>query len=135
MHVVIRGPMDTFEITNYRTFTRAGIIDVNAAACLLRDDMPTICIIGSRKTVWPWPSLCAAMDAWSDQLAAAEQKYGTWNERAGDDTRSFIRTAYAWDVSTNEVGKRDVGEEDISVTLWPVLCGHSCGLGCNISVY
>ena len=59
-HVVIRTPLDAFNIQNYRTFTPAEIliVDVNAAAHLLRDDMPTI--TGSRKTVWP--SLCAAMN-------------------------------------------------------------------------
>ena len=41
-HMVIRGPVGAFKITKYRTFTRAEIVDVNAAACLLRDDMPTI---------------------------------------------------------------------------------------------
>ena len=56
--------MDAFKVTNYRTFTPAEIVDVNAAACLLRDDMPTI--TGSRKTVWP--SLCASIDAWGEQL-------------------------------------------------------------------
>ena len=37
---------------------------MDTAAQLLRDDMPTI--TGSRKTVWP--SLCAAMHAWSEPL-------------------------------------------------------------------
>ena len=40
------------------------LFDVDAAAHLLRDDMPTI--TGSRKTVWP--SLCAAMNVWSEQF-------------------------------------------------------------------
>ena len=62
-HVVMRSPLEAFNIKNYRTFTHAEIVDVNAAATLLRDDMPTI--TGSRKTVWP--SLCAAMDVWSKQ--------------------------------------------------------------------
>ena len=48
-HVVIRTPLDAFNIQNYPTFTHAEIVDVNAAAHLLRDDMPTI--TGSRKTV------------------------------------------------------------------------------------
>ena len=60
-HLVLRNPLDAFKIQNYRTFTHAEIVDVNAAAHLLRNDMPTI--TGSRKTVWP--SLCAAMDVWS----------------------------------------------------------------------
>jgi len=63
-HVVMRSPLDAFNIKNYRTFTHAEIVDMNAAATLLRDDMPTI--TGSRKTVWP--SLCAAMHAWSETL-------------------------------------------------------------------
>ena len=65
-HVVIRSPLslEAFNIKNYRTFTHAEIVDVNAAAQLLRDDMPTI--TGSRKTVWP--SLCAAMHIWSETL-------------------------------------------------------------------
>ena len=63
-HVVIRTPLDALAIQNYRTFTPAEIVDVDAAADLLRDDMTII--IGSRKTVWP--SLCAATDVWSTQL-------------------------------------------------------------------
>ena len=39
-HVVIRSPLDALKIKNYRTFTHAEIVDVNAAAQLLRDDMP-----------------------------------------------------------------------------------------------
>ena len=31
LHVVIRGPADACKIANYRTFTRAEIVDVNAA--------------------------------------------------------------------------------------------------------
>jgi hypothetical protein len=62
--VVLRSPLEAFNIKNYRTFTHAEIVDVNAAAQLLRDDMPTI--TGSRKTVWP--SLCAAMHVWSETL-------------------------------------------------------------------
>ena len=61
---MIRHPVDGFKITNYRTFTAAENVDVNAAAHLLRDDMPTIA--GSRKTVWP--PLCASMGAWNEQL-------------------------------------------------------------------
>ena len=57
-HVVIRSPLDALKIKNYRAFTHAEIVDVNAAAQLLRDACPTI--TGSQKTVWP--SLCAAMD-------------------------------------------------------------------------
>ena len=41
-HVVIRSPLAAFNIKNYRTFTHAEIVDVNATAQLLRDDMPTI---------------------------------------------------------------------------------------------
>jgi len=63
-HVVLRSPLDAVKIQNYRTFTHAEIVDANAAAHLLRDDMPTI--TGLQKTVWP--SLCAAMDVWSKQL-------------------------------------------------------------------
>ena len=63
-HVVLRSPLDAFKIKNYRTFTRAEIVDVDAAAQLLRDDMPTIA--GSRKALWP--SLCAAMHMWSETL-------------------------------------------------------------------
>ena len=63
-HVVIRHPADAFKITNSRTFPPAEIVDVNAAACLLRDDMPTI--IGPRKTARP--SLCASMGVWSEQF-------------------------------------------------------------------
>ena len=63
-HVVIRTPLDAFNIQNYRTFTHAETVDVNAAAHLLRGDMPTI--TGSRKTARP--SLCAAMTVWSEQL-------------------------------------------------------------------
>ena len=48
-HVVMRTPLEAFNIQNYFTFTHAEIVDVNAAAHLLRDDMPTI--TGSRKTV------------------------------------------------------------------------------------
>ena len=62
--MVIRTPLGALKIQNYRTFIPAEIVDVNAAAHLLRDDMLTI--TGSRKTVWR--SLCAAMDAWSKQL-------------------------------------------------------------------
>ena len=39
-HVVLRSPLGAFNIKNYRTFTHAEIVDVNAAAQLLRDDMP-----------------------------------------------------------------------------------------------
>ena len=60
----MRSPLAAFNIKNYRTFTHAEIVDVNAAAHLIREDMLTI--TGSRKTVWP--SLCAAMDMWSEQL-------------------------------------------------------------------
>ena len=63
-HMVIRTPLGAFNIQNYRTFTHAEIVDVNAAAHLLCDDMPTI--TGSREMVWP--SLCAAMNMWSEQL-------------------------------------------------------------------
>ena len=63
-HVVIRSPLAAFDIKNYCTFTHAEIVDVNATAQLLRDDMPTI--TGSRKTVWP--SLCAVMHVWSETL-------------------------------------------------------------------
>ena len=63
-HVVMRTPLEAFNIQNYRTFTHAEIVDVHVAAQLLRDDMPTI--TGSRKTVWP--SLCAAMHVWSERL-------------------------------------------------------------------
>ena len=38
-HVVLRNPLDAFKIQNNRTFTHAEIVDVNAAAHLLRDDM------------------------------------------------------------------------------------------------
>ena len=41
-HVVLRSPLEAFNIKNYRTFTHAEIVDVDAAAQLLRDDMPTI---------------------------------------------------------------------------------------------
>ena len=64
-HVVIRNPVDALKIQNHRTFTAAEIVDVNAAAHLVRDDMPTIMITGSWKTVWP--SLCAAMDVCMQQ--------------------------------------------------------------------
>ena len=63
-HVVIRSPLDALKIKNYRTFTHAEIVDVNAAAQLLRDACPTI--TGSRKTVWP--SLCEAMHVWGNTL-------------------------------------------------------------------
>ena len=63
-HMVLRYPLDTLEIQNYGTFTPAEIVDVDAAAGLLRDDMPII--TGPRKMVWP--SLCAAMDTRSKQL-------------------------------------------------------------------
>ena len=69
-HVVIRRPVDAFKITNYRTFTPAETVDVNTAACLLRDDMPTIA--GSQKTVWP--SLCISMGVWSEQLVMDRAK-------------------------------------------------------------
>ena len=36
--VVIRDPVDALRITNYRTFARAENADVDAAACLSRDD-------------------------------------------------------------------------------------------------
>ena len=41
-HVVVRSPLEAFNIKNYRTFAHAEIVDVNAAAQLLRDDCPTI---------------------------------------------------------------------------------------------
>ena len=63
-HVVLRSPLEAFNIKNYRAFAHAEIVDVNATAQLLRDDMPTI--TGSRKTVWL--SLCAAMHVWSETL-------------------------------------------------------------------
>ena len=67
-HVVMQTPLEAFNIQNYRTFTHTEIVDVNAAAQLLRDDMPTnkATITGSRKTVWP--SLCAAMHMWHERL-------------------------------------------------------------------
>ena len=50
MHVVLRHLLGALKIQNYRTFTPAEIVDVDAAAHagLLRDDMPIIA--GSRKT-------------------------------------------------------------------------------------
>ena len=45
-HVVMRTPLEAFNIQNYCTLTHAEIVDVNAAAHLLRDDMPNI--TGSR---------------------------------------------------------------------------------------
>ena len=63
-HVVMRPTLEASNIKNYRTFTHAEIVDVNAAAALLRDDMPTIS--GSWSTVWP--SLCAAVHVWSETL-------------------------------------------------------------------
>ena len=65
-HVVIREPADALKFTNHRTFSPIEIADVQAAAHLLRDDMPTI--IGSRKTVWP--PLCAAMYDWMERFVA-----------------------------------------------------------------
>ena len=63
--VVIRNPLGAVTIQSYRTFTAAETLDADAAAHLLRDEMPTIA--GLRTTAWP--SLCAAMDVWSTQLA------------------------------------------------------------------
>ena len=71
-HVVIRSPLDALKIKNYRTFTHAEIVDVNAAAQLLRDACPTI--TGSRKTVWP--SLCAAMHVWSKRFVMDDTQGG-----------------------------------------------------------
>ena len=64
--------MAALEFTNHRTFTPNEIADVQAAAGLLRDDVPTI--IGSRKTVWP--SLCAAMDDLMDKESGL--RYGVY---------------------------------------------------------
>ena len=63
-HMVLCSPLEAFNIKKYRTFTHAEIVDVNAAAQLLRDDMHTI--TGLCKMVWP--SLCAAMQAWSESF-------------------------------------------------------------------
>ena len=49
------------------SFTHAEIVDMNAAAHLLHDDIIMPTITGSRKTVWP--SLCAAMHVWSKRFA------------------------------------------------------------------
>ena len=59
-HVVIRSPVDALKIPNCRTFSPIEIVDVNAAAAVIRDDMPDIA--GPLRTVWP--SLCAAMADW-----------------------------------------------------------------------
>ena len=114
-YVVIRDPADAPKITNYRTFTPAEIVDLQPAACLLRDDMPTI--IGSRRTVWP--SLCTAMDDWSEQFVADRADILHVERTSWRRHEEFysINTAYAPDVLTNEVGKRDLGEEDISFPL------------------
>ena len=63
-HVVMRTPLTAYNVKNYRTFTHAKIVDMNAAAHLLCDDMPTI--TGLRNTLRL--SLCAAMNMWSEQL-------------------------------------------------------------------
>ena len=60
----MQNPLDGLTIQNYHTNTPTEIVDVDAAADLLHDDMPTI--TGSQKMVWP--SLCAAMDMCSKQL-------------------------------------------------------------------
>ena len=51
--VVIRSPVDALQIPNYCTLSPIEIVDVNAAAALIRDDIPAADITGSRKTVWP----------------------------------------------------------------------------------
>ena len=63
-HVVLRWPAAALKYTNRRAFSPIEIVDVQAAAGLLRDDMPTI--IGSRKTVWP--SMRAAMGDWAGRI-------------------------------------------------------------------
>ena len=119
--------MDAFKITNYRTFSPIEIADVQADAFLLRDDMPTV--IGSRKAVWP--SLCAAMDDWMERFVADRAEIlhverTSWRRHEEFYTQ---HNYYAQDVLTDEVGKRDVGEEDISVPLRSILCEHCCGFG------
>ena len=41
-HVAMRPAVEAVNIKNYRTFTHAEVVDVNAAAQLLRGDMPII---------------------------------------------------------------------------------------------
>ena len=117
-HVVLRSPLEAFNIKNYRTFTHAEIVDVNAAAQLLRDDMPTI--TGSRTTVWP--SLCAAMQAWSESFVMDRAAIFEYRTNELDTARGVLQTKFAWDMSTIEMGKRDVGEGDIYEAVRSVLC-------------
>ena len=58
--MVIRTPADALQIPNDRTFSPIEIVDVSAAAALLRGDMRVI--TGSRKMARL--SLCAAMADW-----------------------------------------------------------------------
>ena len=113
-HVVLRNPLDALKVQNYRTFTHAEIIDVNAAVHLLRDDMPTI--IGSWKAVWP--SLCAAIDVRSKQLVVDQAvilhvKRMRWKQHE----ECYVQNMLAWDMFTIAMGKRDVGERNISEDL------------------
>ena len=115
-HVVTRNPLDALKIPNYRTFTAAEIVDVNAAAHLglLRDDMPTI--TGSWKTVWP--SLCAAMDVWSKQLVVDRAvilhiERTRWKQHE----ECYVHNMLGIIMSTIAMGKRDVGERNISEAL------------------
>ena len=55
MHVVLRGPLDALQIKNCRTFTATKLVDVQAAADILTEDIMPI-VRMSRSTAWP--SLC-----------------------------------------------------------------------------
>ena len=114
-HVVIRSPLNAWKIQNYRTFTAAEIVAVNAAAHLLRDDMPTI--TGSRKAAWP--SLCAAMDVWSKQLVVERAvilhiERTRWKQHKECYVHNMLGIIM---MSTIAMGKRDVGERNISEVL------------------
>ena len=118
-HVAIQSPLEAFNTKNYRTFTHAEIVDVNATAQLLRDDMPTI--TGSRKTVWP--SLCVAMHAWSetlvmDRAAILNTERTSWIQHEEFYKQSLLGII----MSTIEMGKRDVGKGNISDAVRSVLC-------------
>ena len=111
---MVRRPVDAFKITSCRTFTPAEIVDVNAAACLLRDDMPAIA--GPRKTVWP--SLCASTGVRSEQLVMgrAEILYAE-RTRWKQHEEYYVQPILGIIVLAIAMGTRDVGERNISEAL------------------
>ena len=61
MHTALRMPLDALKIKNYRTFSRTGLIDVQAAADIFTHDIMPIVRMTRPAT---WPSLCYTLAEW-----------------------------------------------------------------------